>query len=195
MRDSVEARLKDGEIPLNERLSLGDRLKYSLLATLILFIILSLSSLIPISGKEAGTLLEEAKKIIGENPTILRIWMNNMTAALLIYIPFLGIGLAGYIMFQTGRVFGAIATESGINSIMLILFAVATIYGLIEFIAYGTALTESILFSYSIIKRSLRHELRWLLISIGIVAGLLLIAATLEVTLINFFTQTLLPET
>ena len=187
--------LKAGKIPLNERLGLEDRLKYSLLATLILFIILGLSSLIPMSIEEAGTLLEEAKKIIGENPTVIGIWTNNMLAALLIYIPFLGIGLAGYIMFQTGRIFGALAVESGISSIMLILFAVVTVYGLIEFVAYGTALTESILFSYSIVKRSLRHELRWLLISMGIVAGLLLIAAILEVIIINFFTQTLLPGT
>lgn len=187
--------MKAGETPLNERLGLGDRMKYSLIATLILFIILGLSSLIPMSGEEVGTLLEEAKKIVGENPTVLGIWTNNMLAALLIYIPFLGIGLAGYIIFQTGRIFGALAMESGISSIMLILSAVVTIYGLIEFVAYGTALTESILFSYSIAKKSLRRELRWLLISLGIVAGLLFIAAMLETALINFFTQTLLSET
>lgn len=172
--------------PVNERLGFGDRMKLSLLATLILFILLGVSSLIPMSGREAEEMLEQAKQIIGEKITPIDIWLNNMVAALITYIPFIGVGIAGFIIFQTGRLFGALATLYGINSIMLILLAIATIYGLVEFIAYGTAFTESILLSYSIVKRSVRSEVKWLLVSMGIVALLLLAAALMESALITF---------
>jgi type II secretory pathway component PulL len=66
---------------------------------------------------------------------------------------------------------------------------IITFYGFIEFLAYGTAFTESIVFTYSIFKKKSRIESRWLIISIAAVAILLLIAATIEYMLIQFFGQ------
>jgi len=175
--------------PLNERLGFRDRVKVSLLVTFVLFVFLGLSSLTPMTGSEAKELLEQAKELIREKSTFIDIWVNNMAAALLTYIPFIGIGIAGYIIFQTGRLFGALAAESGISSIILILFAIITVYGLIEFVAYGAAFTEGALLSYSIVKRSVRSEIRWVLISIGIVAALLLVAALIETALITMLGQ------
>ena len=171
--------------PFNLRLGLGGRLKLSLLLTLILIIVLALSSLIPMNQEEAQEIFRQLEELFKDDITFTKIWMNNMVIALLTHIPFIGVGIGGFVIFQTGRVFGAIAAQMETSSILLILITMAAVYGLIEFIAYGVAFTEGILLSYSILKKTFRAELRWLPISLGLSAALLLTAALMEMILIQ----------
>ncbi len=174
-------------LPWNQRLGLGDRLKLSLLITLILIIVLALSSLIPLSSEEAQSILRQVEELFGDKITFMDIWMNNLLIALLMHIPFIGPGIGGFAIIQTGRVFGALAAQTGVSSILFILIAILAIYGLVEFLAYGVAFTEGVLLSYSIVKKSLRSELTWVPVSLGISIGLLLAAALLEALLIQLF--------
>ncbi len=176
-----------GRLPWNQRLGLGDRLKLSLFIALILIVVLALSSLIPMSNEEAQSILRQLEELFGEDITFMDIWVNNLFIALLMHIPFIGPGIGGFAIIQTGRVFGALAAQTGISSILFIFLAILAIYGLIEFIAYGVAFTEGILLSYSIVKRSLRSEIAWIPVSLGISIGLLLAAALLEALLIQVF--------
>lgn len=169
------------------------RIILTVILTILLFTVLYISSMMPFSSEELDSLLKQAEEILKKNFTILDIFLNNFTVSLLIFIPVVGPIVGGYAIYVTGRIMGALATSTGIPSILLISIAIITFYGLVEFLAYGTAFTESIIFSYSIFKREIKREYRWVLISLIVTALLLLVAATIEYLLIQFFGQ-LYPE-
>ena len=172
--------------PFNEKLKPTNRILFTIFATIILFIILGIGSAMPLSGEEAKQLMEQFEDVMKDLSTF-RIFINNFTVALLSFIPFIGVGIMGFVIFQTGKFLGYISAQSGIHPALLILFAIITVYGLIEFLGYGVAVSEGIIFSYSIIKKSFRSEIKWLLISIAVSAALLLAAAALESFLVNAF--------
>ena len=165
--------------PFNEKLKPTNRILFTIFATIILFIILGIGSAMPLSGEEAKQLMEQFEDVMKDLSTF-RIFINNFTVALLSFIPFIGVGIMGFVIFQTGKFLGYISTQSGIHPALLILSTIITVYGLIEFLGYGVAVSEGIIFSYSIIKKSFRSEIKWLLISIAVSAALLLAAAALE---------------
>ncbi len=160
-----------------------------LIFTFTLYSLLYIASTIPLSSEEADLLMKEAEEIFKQRFTIIDIFLNNFLISLIMLIPVAGPIVGGYIIFTTGRLLGALSVSTGFPPILLISLTIITIYGLIEFLAYGTAFTESILFTYSIFKKKTRIESRWLIISIAGTAILLLAAAALEYTLIQFFGQ------
>lgn len=174
-------------VPWNERLSLGKRMMMTLFLTLLLLGLLTAGSLLPMTTEEAQSLLEEFEKLFQGRLGIIEIFLNNLTVTLIAFIPFVGPFIAGFIIFQTGRVFGAVAASTGIPAAFLILLAIIAVYGILEFMAYGVAFSENIILSYSILRKSMRSELRWLLLSIFMSASLLLLAATIEFILIQHF--------
>ena len=143
----------------NRRLKPINRILFAILATIILFIILGVGSSMPLSGEEARQFMKQFENLT-ENLSTFRIFMNNFMIALLSFIPFIGVGITGYVIFQTGK-----------------------------FLGYGVAASEGIIFSYSLIRRRFRSEVKWLLISVGISAILLLAAAALENFLIGAFKE------
>ncbi|MEM4613437.1 MAG: hypothetical protein QXJ56_05730, partial [Ignisphaera sp.] len=88
---------------------------------------------------------------------------------------------------------GVLANTYGIPSSILIISTIITLYGLIEFLAYGIAFSENIFLTKSIISRRLKREGKLTIISIALTALLLLIAATIEYALIIFI-EKMLPE-
>ena len=172
----------------NPRLKPINRILFAILATIILFIILGVGSSIPLSGEEARQFMKQFEDLTGDLLTF-RIFMNNLKIALLSFIPFIGVGITGFIVFQTGELLGYISTKSGIHPALFILFSIMMVYGLMEFLGYGVAASEGIIFSYSLIKRRVRREVKWLLISIGVSAALLLAAAALESFLVSAFKE------
>ncbi|MCL7401173.1 MAG: hypothetical protein LZ168_00040 [Thaumarchaeota archaeon] len=170
-------------------LSVRNRLILIIIITVSLYSLLYIASTIPLSADEITSLMEEAEKILREKYTIMDIFLNNFMISLLMFIPLAGPFIGGYAIYFTGRLIGALSVSTGVPSILLISMTIITFYGFIEFLAYGTAFTESIVFTYSIFKKKSRIESRWLIISIAAVAILLLIAATIEYMLIQFFGQ------
>jgi len=157
---------------------------FTILVTIILFIILGIGSAMPLSGEEAEQLMKEFEDLM-KDLTAFRIFMHNFMVALLSFIPFIGAGIMGFVIFQTGKFLGYISAQSGIHPALLISFSIITVYGLIEFLGYGVAVSEGIILSYSLIKRRFRSEVKWLLISVGVSAILLLAAAVLESLLVG----------
>jgi len=172
----------------NRRLKPINRILFAILATIILFIILGVGSSIPLSGEEARQFMKQFEDLT-ENLSTLRIFMNNFMIALLSFIPFIGVGITGYVIFQTGKFLGYISIKSGIHPAIFILLSIMMVYGLMEFLGYGVAASEGIILSYSLIKRRVRREVKWLLISIGVSAALLLAAAALENFLVSAFKE------
>jgi len=178
----------DREGTFDRKLKPINRIIFAILTTIILFIILGVGSSIPLSGEEARQFMKQFEDLT-ENLSTFRIFMNNLKIALLSFIPFIGVGITGYVIFQTGKFLGYISTKSGIHPALFILFSIMTIYGLMEFLGYGVAASEGIILSYSLIKRRFRREVKWLLISIVVSAALLLAAAALENFLIDAFKE------
>jgi len=178
----------DRGVSSNRRLKPINRIIFAILATIILFIILGVGSSMPLSGEEARQFMKQFEDLT-EDLSTLRIFMNNLMIALLSFIPFIGVGITGYVIFQTGKFLGYISTKSGIHPALFILFSIMMVYGLMEFLAYGVAASEGIILSYSLIRRRFRSEIKWLLISMGISAILLLAAAALESFLVSAFKE------
>jgi len=178
----------DDRKSFNEKLNPINRLLFAILATIILFIILGIGSISPLGASEAERLMKEFEDLM-KDLTAFRIFVNNFKVALLSLIPFIGAGIMGFVIFQTGKLLGCISAQSGMHPAAFILFSIIMVYGLMEFLGYGVAASEGIILSYSIIKRRFRSEIKWLLISMGVSAALLFAAAALESFLINVFKE------
>lgn len=164
-----------------------ERLKLAAITTAILFAILMVSASIPPDHKELNSLSKEAEKLFEKEWGVLDVWANNELVTLMTYIPFIGLGIGSFIIFHTGRLFAWLGAEIGIHPVLLIMLAIITVYGLVEFMAYGFAFSQSMILSYTILTRGdVKTELKWTMISIGIATILLLIAAWMEVSLIEF---------
>lgn len=181
--------LKDYRLRWDSVLSIKNRLIFIVVITVALYCLLYIASTVPFSSEEVASLLEEAEKILRQRYTILDIFINNFLISLIMFVPVAGPIIGGYVIYTTGRLIGALSLSTGIPSILLISMTIITFYGFIEFLAYGTAFTESMILTYSMFKRKTRIELKWLIISISATAVLLLIAAVLEYMLIQFFGQ------
>jgi len=181
----------DGTRSFNERLNPINRLLFAILATIILFIILGIGSTTPLDASEAERLMKEFEDLM-KDLTAFGIFVNNFKVALLSLIPFIGAGIMGFVVFQTGKLLGCISAQSGIHPVAFILFSIIMVYGLMEFLGYGVAASEGMILSYSLIKRRFRSEIRWLIISIVVSAALLFAAAALESYIVDVFKELIL---
>lgn len=166
------------------------RLKLAVVVTILLFCIFAVGSFLPLGNEEAEELTKRLEEIVGENLEI-QIFLNNFLITVMGYIPFIGPCIMGYAIFNTGRYFGWISMKNGIPSIFLIAFMVITLYGLLEFLGYGLATTESITISYQIFRarRLLKGEIKFFLVMMALSAALLLVAALIEGALIHALEQ------
>ncbi|GBC68663.1 hypothetical protein HRbin01_00346 [archaeon HR01] len=171
-------------------IAIGRRIVYALLGMVALIVVLALGALTPLDSETYETLLRQAESlasIAAMSP--LNILANNLLASLFMIIPAIGPVLSAYIVYVTGQVISAISISQNISPVILLLVPFVTVYGIIEMLAYGLAVSESVVFTYAIIKRRARIELRRLPIVILAVAGLLLVAALIEYFLISLLTR------
>lgn len=166
--------------------TLTARLALAFIAVIILFGILWAGSCFPLESEEAETLSRSLGELM-EGNLELRIFLNNFLVAIIGHIPFIGSGVMGYIIFYTGRYLGWLSAQIGIPPALLILFAIIAVYGILEFMGYGVAATESIIMTHRIVyaRHALRKEIRFLLIMVFLSAVFLLAAALIEGTLIR----------
>lgn len=162
------------------------RMKFTAIVTIILFLLLSIGSMIPLEDNEAEKVTEQLNQLRGEHIE-LKIFLNNLVVSLLSYIPFAGPCILGYTIFHTGRYLGWISNQMGIPSLLVLSFTIVTVYGIFEFLGYGVATTESITLSYYLIRsrKLLKREIKILILSIAISMTLLLIGALIESSLIR----------
>ena len=120
------------------------------------------------------------------------IFLNNFSLCLLMFIPLAGLAIGLFILFSTGMAFRAvfdIQTASGLSgaasaeiqasTAILVLTTIGIVF-LLEYISYAIGMTESIWLFRRIIQKKWRSELKYLAVTIGIVALLLIIGAIVE---------------
>ena len=140
-----------------------------------------IGSISDVSDDEAKALMSDFEDLVaGVEGT--GIFINNITAALPMFIPGAGVAWGLYTAWSTGFAFTAIVSGMpGLENIPPLAILYASPFGAMELVAYSIGLSRSCHLTYSLIKRSkLKSQIKPTLIEIGIVVGLLLAAGFLE---------------
>jgi uncharacterized membrane protein SpoIIM required for sporulation len=119
---------------------------------------------------------------------ILDIFSNNFKVALIEIIPILGVVLFGISIYETARIVEVIGIvqKEGTGAALATLFALPSTW--LELPAYCIATVESLFLAYALFRVArhgwgvFRREVRFLLVNIILIAGVLIVAATIEVT-------------
>ena len=144
-----------------------------------------IGSVSEVSDEEAAALMSDFEDLVsGVEGT--GIFINNVSAALPMFIPGFGVAWGLYTAWSTGVAFtGIISSMPGMESIPPLAILYASPFGAMELIAYSIGLSRSCHLTYMLIKRSklksqIKSQIKPTLIEIGIVVGLLLGAGFLE---------------
>jgi len=134
--------------------------------------------------KTTTTLLKEQfqKKI--KNIDSTGIFINNFLISILMFIPGVGIAFGLFSGFSTGNIFMIITQDLPIQLPPLLVFL--TIFGIMELISYGIAISRSYLLLIQIFKRTnIKENIIHTSFEIGVVAIILFISAIIEWDLIR----------
>jgi len=140
-----------------------------------------IGSISDVTDEEADALMSDFEGLI-TGVEASGIFLNNISAALPMFIPGVGVAWGLYTAWSTGFAFTAIISGmSGLENIPPLAILYVSPFGVMELIAYSIGLSRSCHLIYSLIKRSrLKSQIKPTLIEIGIVIGLLLAAGFLE---------------
>ena len=154
-------------------------LALGIIAFLIFFIIGTSITL----DESTSTLLKEQFQNKIKNIDSVGIFFNNFLISILMFIPGIGIAFGLFSGFSTGNIFMILTRDLPIQIPPLLVFL--TIFGIMELVSYGIAISRSYILLIRIIKRSnVKKSLIHAGIEIGIVAIILLFSAIIEWDLI-----------
>lgn len=154
-------------------------LALGIIAFLIFFIIGTSVTL----DESTSTLLKEQFQNKIKNIDSVGIFFNNFLISILMFIPGIGIAFGLFSGFSTGNIFMILTRGLPIQIPPLLVFL--TIFGIMELVSYGIAISRSYILLIRIIKRSnVKESLIHTGIEIGIVAIILLFSAIIEWDLI-----------
>ena len=133
----------------------------------------------------ANQTLAEVETMASES-TWFSLFINNVSIALMTFIPLIGAVWMIFVQYNTGWYLGAMAKAYNVDYIMATSIILTSIVGLIEYPAYIIALGESMFLVYSAAKREAKERLiqhSWK--SIIIVVSLLFIGGVVEAFLLG----------
>ena len=162
---------------------------YSIMIIFIFaFIVTVIGSYIPISHQYATSIsnsLNETVNTEKASGTLTEyIFVNNFSIDLVMFIPLIGPIIGFIILGNTGVALGAISYVQGYPAWVALISELLTPVFWLEFIAYSTAIAESIWLTRRLMQRRWL-ELKNTAILIGICAGILIISAVIEAWLIS----------
>jgi uncharacterized membrane protein SpoIIM required for sporulation len=157
----------------------------SLLTSVVLYLVLVAGAFTPLSRQEAEERMRTLQEITASINSPLQIFANNLLISLLMLVPFVGPPSAAYVIYNTGLFFSALSITTNVPPIVAVITPLITVYGALEFIAYGFFFHHGLRFSYTILRRRLKEELRPALFMVVIGIIVLLSAAFLEYLLIE----------
>jgi len=169
---------------------------FAILAFFLLSIIVTVAGVLaPMSFGDAQSLsqgLAETRQEIDSMDLVhstVAIFENNFLISLVMFVPFVGPFFGFYVLHNTGLVISAVSQTSSPPVPGLLTFFLLWFYPFtwMEFIAYATAIAESVWLAWRIIQRKGLRELKMTGILIGSVAIILLAAALIEAALIIYF--------
>ena len=154
-------------------------LALGIIAFLIFFIIGTSVTL----DESTSTLLKEQFQNKIKNIDSVGIFFNNFLISILMFIPGIGIAFGLFSGFSTGNIFMILTRDLPIQIPPLLVFL--TIFGIMELVSYGIAISRSYILLIRITKRSnVKESIIHAGIEIGIVAIILLFSAIIEWDLI-----------
>jgi hypothetical protein len=134
--------------------------------------------------KTTSELLKEQFQNKIKNIDSMGIFINNFLISILMFVPGIGIAFGLFSGFSTGNIFMIITRGLPIQVPPLLVFL--TIFGIMELVSYGIAISRSYLLLIHVLKRSrIKENLIHTAIEIGIVAIILLFSAIIEWDLIR----------
>ncbi|MEM3703208.1 MAG: stage II sporulation protein M [Candidatus Bathyarchaeia archaeon] len=167
--------------------------------TILAFFLISIAvtvagALTPLTSEEVteiGRELEQTREYISSTDMFrgaTLIFGNNFILCLSFFVPFVGPFFGCYVLYSTGVVIAAQSLSEGVNPMLNFLLLFIFPFTWLEFLAYSTAFAQSAWLSWRIIQRNWRRELVNTCIMISICAITLLIAAVIEMAIIQAFT-------
>jgi uncharacterized membrane protein SpoIIM required for sporulation len=130
------------------------------------------------------------KPVLGQDAAaqIVSIFANNFRVALVEIVPLIGPAVFGFSIYETARIVEVIGLQNpvGIIGSLVTLFALPSTW--LELPAYSIAVVESLYLAYAIFTgfrggwTRLARELRFFVVNILLIAGVLLVAAAFEVS-------------
>jgi hypothetical protein len=168
---------------------------YLIILFFIVAVVVTLAgALVPLSQSESQQLVNSVNQTTNQPavPPAVNIFTHNLPLCLAMFIPLFGAVFGLFVMFSTGIALGAelrVETSPGFQTTstpavsaqtaILALVAIAAVFTL-EYVSYSTGMSESIWLFRRITQRRWQHEIKNLLILIGIVVALLAIGAIVE---------------
>jgi hypothetical protein len=158
------------------------RLTLFIVSLTILITVFILGSMAPLSRQDAQAIVNDFQSTIGTSPTASQIFVNNAIITIQSFIPVLGIVNMAQTSYYSGLVYSAIVTVTPSSPSPLALDFATFLFPWtwLEFAAYSLASSEGLMIIVAAITRSLRREVRRLLITIAIAMALLAIGAFIE---------------
>src|SRR6185503_17868045 len=159
------------------------RILYLLIGILVFIIFFTLGTFVNFDESTSQLLKEQFQNKI-KNIDSMGIFLNNFLISILMFVPGIGIAFGLFSGFSTGNIFVIITRDLPIQIPPLLVFL--TIFGIMELVSYGIAISRSYLLLIRIIKRSnVKESLIHAGIEIGIVAIILFFGAIIEWDLIK----------
>jgi hypothetical protein len=159
------------------------RILYLLVGIIVFLIFFTIGTLVTFDESTSQELKQQFQNKI-KNIDSLGIFFNNFLISILMFIPGIGIAFGLFSGFSTGNIFVIITRDLPIQIPPLLVFL--TIFGIMELVSYGIAISRSYLILISIIKRTnIKENLIYTGIEIGIVSIILFVSAIIEWDLIR----------
>ena len=163
--------------------NLKKRILYLIVGILVFLIFFAIGTSVSFEKSTSELLKEQFQNKI-KNIDNIGIFANNFLISILMFIPGIGIAFGLFSGFSTGNIFMIITQDLPIQIPPLLVFL--TIFGMMELISYGIAISRSYLLLIHILKRTnIKENLIHTGIEIGIVAIILFFSAIIEWNLIR----------
>ncbi|MGB9756635.1 MAG: stage II sporulation protein M [Candidatus Bathyarchaeales archaeon] len=151
-------------------------------------IITTVGTWAPIEEQEANEINNELNQTIDSlkaNDALLQyIFGNNFMFSLIMFVPIIGVVFGAYVLYNTGAVIAATAISNQVPPALNLIALFLTPIFWLEFIAYSTAMAESIWLTRRLWQRRGKHELVNACKFISVCAVILLVAAIIETLMI-----------
>ena len=159
------------------------RILYLLVGILVFLIFFTIGTLVTFDKSTSQLLKEQFENKI-KNIDSMGIFVNNFLISILMFVPGIGIAFGLFSGFSTGNIFVIITRDLPIQIPPLLVFL--TIFGIMELVSYGIAISRSYLLLINIVKRTnIKENLIYAGIEIGVVAIILFFSAIIEWDLIK----------
>lgn len=166
---------------------------FTVAAFLVLSIIVTVAGILtPLSEEDIDFLGQELMSTqttvtsLPKAQQVSFIFGNNLMICVAGFVPIAGLLFECYVLYSTGAVIAAYVAYEDIQVSPLLLFFSLFIFPFawLEFLAYSTAMAESVWLIRRIIQRRIRREIKNAGVLVSICVVMLLVAAIIEVALI-----------